>query len=126
MLEKDIEAWLNKQIEKMGGIAYKFVSPGNPGVPDRIYILPDGVIWFVELKQQSGRVANLQKWQRKRLLKMGCNYRLVRGMDDAKVFVQQLKGGGESEVHSTRLSEICNREDYRASGMRTLSGDGTG
>lgn len=101
MLEKDIEAWLNKQIEKMGGIAYKFVSPGNPGVPDRIYILPDGRVWFVELKQQFGRIANIQKWQRQRLLEMGCNYRLVRGMDDAKMFVQQLKGGGEGEVHST-------------------------
>ena len=101
MLEKDIEAWLNKQIEKMGGIAYKFVSPGNPGVPDRIYILPDGKVWFVELKQQFGRIANIQKWQRQRLLEMGCNYRLVRGMDDAKAFVQQLKGGGGGEFHST-------------------------
>lgn len=91
MLEKDIEAWLNKQIEKMGGIAYKFVSPGNPGVPDRIYILPDGRVWFVELKQQFGRIANIQKWQRQRLLKMGCNYRLVRGMDDAKALIGELK-----------------------------------
>ena len=57
MLEKDIEDWLNKQIEKMGGLAFKFVSPGNPGVPDRIYILPDGRVWFVELKQQLGKVA---------------------------------------------------------------------
>lgn len=101
MLEKDIEAWLNKQIEKMGGIAYKFVSPGNPGVPDRIYILPDGRVWFVELKQQFGRVANIQKWQRQRLQDLGCNYRLVRGMDDAKVFVKQLEGGSGSEVHTS-------------------------
>ena len=57
MLEKDIENWLNKQIEQLGGLAFKFVSPGNPGVPDRIYILPDGKVWFVELKQQLGEVA---------------------------------------------------------------------
>lgn len=100
MLEKDIEEWLNKQIEKIGGLAFKFVSPGNPGVPDRIYILPDGLVWFVELKQQTGRVAGIQKWQRERLVRMGCNYRLVKGLDDAKTFVKQLKEGDAGEVHS--------------------------
>lgn len=91
MLEKDIESWLNKQIEQMGGLAFKFISPGNPGVPDRIYILPNGEVWFVELKQQLGRVAGIQKWQRQRLIEIGCNYRLVRGMDDAKAYVGEMK-----------------------------------
>lgn len=91
MLEKDIESWLNKQVEQMGGLAFKFVSPGNPGVPDRIYILPNGRVWFVELKQQSGRIANIQKKQRQRLMSLGCNYRLVRGMDDARDYVEELK-----------------------------------
>lgn len=93
MLEKDIEEWLNRQIEKMGGLALKFVSPGNPGVPDEIYILPDGTVWFVELKQQLGRVANIRKWQRERLVSRGCNYRLLRGMQDAKNFVEELSDG---------------------------------
>lgn len=91
MLEKDIESWLNKQIEQIGGLSFKFVSPGNPGVPDRIYILPSGQVWFVELKQQLGKVAGIQKWQRERLIRMGCNYRLVRGMNDAKIFVGEIK-----------------------------------
>lgn len=91
MLEKDIEDWLNKQVERMGGLAFKFVSPGNPGVPDRIYILPNGKVWFVELKQQFGKVAGIQKWQRQRLLEMGCNYRLVKGMEDARKYAEELK-----------------------------------
>ncbi|MEG0988695.1 MAG: VRR-NUC domain-containing protein [Clostridium sp.] len=100
MLEKDIESWLNKQVEQIGGLAFKFVSPGNPGVPDRIYILPNGKVWFVELKQQFGRIAGIQKWQRQRLLEMGCNYCLVRGMEGAKDLVRQLKEGDADEVHS--------------------------
>ena len=96
MLERDIENWLNKQIEKIGGLAFKFVSPGNPGVPERIYILPGGEVWFVELKQQFGKIANIQKWQRQRLQDMGCNYRLVKGMEDAKAFVGEIK----REVHT--------------------------
>ena len=101
MLEKDIEDWLNKQIEKMGGLAFKFVSPGNPGVPDRVYILPGGKVWFVELKQQFGKIAKIQKWQRERLLRMGCNYRLVMGKQDAEVFVNELRKRGDAdEVHT--------------------------
>lgn len=91
MLEKEIEDWLNKEIEKMGGQAFKFVSPGNPGVPDRIYILPEGKVWFVELKQQSGKVASIQKWQRDRIIGMGCNYRLIKGMEDARAYVGEIK-----------------------------------
>lgn len=96
MLEKDIEDWLNGQIEKMGGLAFKFVSPNNPGVPDRIYILPDGRVWFVELKQQLGRLSKIQKWQRERLIQKGCNYRVVKGMNDAKAYVKEM----QSELHT--------------------------
>ena len=40
MLEKDIEEKLRNKVKKLGGKAYKFVSPGNAGVPDRLVILP--------------------------------------------------------------------------------------
>lgn len=90
MLEKTIEKWLTEQIEKIGGLSFKFVSPGNPGVPDRIYIMPDGVVWFVELKQQRGKEAKIQKWQRDRLKHMGCNYRLIKGMESARNYVKEL------------------------------------
>ena len=40
MLEKDIERKLVAGVKRSGGKAYKFVSPGNVGVPDRIVIWP--------------------------------------------------------------------------------------
>ena len=40
MLEKEIEKILVTEVKKLGGKAYKFVSPGNSGVPDRIVIFP--------------------------------------------------------------------------------------
>ena len=43
MLEKDIERKLVAGVKRAGGKAYKFVSPGNVGVPDRIVIWPNGV-----------------------------------------------------------------------------------
>ena len=42
MLESSIENRLKKEIEKLGGKALKFVSPGIAGVPDRIVLLPYG------------------------------------------------------------------------------------
>lgn len=32
MREKEIEKYLREEIKKLGGIAYKFTSPGNSGV----------------------------------------------------------------------------------------------
>ena len=40
MREKDIEKILVAEVRKLGGRAYKWVSPGNDGVPDRIVIFP--------------------------------------------------------------------------------------
>lgn len=105
LLEKDIEEWLNKQVKSLGGISYKFVSPSNPGVPDRIYLFPGGRIYFVELKTEIGRMSNIQKWQRQRIQDMGCRFYLIKGMPQAKEFIKEIK----NEIHTTRLPEVCGR-----------------
>ena len=40
MLENELEKKLRDKVKKLGGKAYKFVSPGNAGVPDRLVVLP--------------------------------------------------------------------------------------
>ena len=60
-MEKHIEAHLVKRVAACGGMAYKFVSPAHRGVADRVVCLPDGVVWFVELKAPGGRLSPLQK-----------------------------------------------------------------
>ena len=50
MLEREIEKKLVDGVRKLGGRAYKFVSPGNDGVPDRIVVLPGRAPKFIELK----------------------------------------------------------------------------
>ena len=61
MKESEIEAHLVWHVEVMGGKAYKFKSPSQRGVADRIVCLPDGRTWFVELKKEGGRLSELQK-----------------------------------------------------------------
>ena len=50
--EKNIEKYLVEEIEKLGGLCRKFVSPGVRGVPDRMCLLPYGMTIFVELKSE--------------------------------------------------------------------------
>ena len=56
MRESEIENHLVWHVERMGGKAYKFRSPSQRGVSDRIVCLPDGQTWFVELKAPRGRL----------------------------------------------------------------------
>ena len=60
MKEKIIEDYLRDQVKAMGGKAYKFVSPGNAGVPDRLVCLPAGKVLFVELKGTGKKSTPLQ------------------------------------------------------------------
>ena len=40
MLESTVEKSLVQLVKKLGGVAYKFVSPARRGVPDRLVLLP--------------------------------------------------------------------------------------
>ena len=51
MLEKEVEDHLVKGVKRMGGLAYKFSSPGKRSVPDRVCVFPTGYVCFVELKR---------------------------------------------------------------------------
>ena len=69
MREKQIENQLVSQVKKIGGIAVKFVSPGFAGMPDRLVLIPDGHIAFVELKAPGKKPRPLQL-ARHRLLRL--------------------------------------------------------
>lgn len=88
--ERDIEKWLCDQIKKLGGHAYKFVSPGCDGVPDRMIILPGGRIHFVELKTNKGKPSQIQKWQMQFLSNLGCDVWLIRGQKEAEDFIHEI------------------------------------
>jgi len=94
MLEKEIERRMGELVKKRGGLFYKFVSPMNPGVPDRILITPEGIVWFVELKRDVGRLANIQAWQKSEMEKRNANVRVIRGWEAAREFVEEVMPDG--------------------------------
>lgn len=91
MKEKDIENYLRTQVKKLGGIAYKFISPGNVGVPDRIIIMPKGKIYFVELKTDKGKLTELQNRQIEKIRGMQQEVRILYGKDGVDDFIERLK-----------------------------------
>ncbi len=90
MRERDIERILREEVKKLGGRAYKWVSPGNDGVPDRIVIFPNRAPVFVELKTDTGQVSKLQQAQIDRLRKLGQCVKVVKGIDGLSQFFQDL------------------------------------
>ena len=52
MLEKKIESAVCDYARKSGLLVYKFSSPGHAAVPDRLFVLPNGNVFFIEFKRE--------------------------------------------------------------------------
>lgn len=89
MRESAVEQGVCRRVKELGGVAWKWVSPGRIGVPDRICIFPGGRIVFVELKRPNlgdGRSA-AQKKVFGILERLGCT---VWRIDDVGDFERRL------------------------------------
>ena len=93
MREKAIEGKLVQMVKATGGIAPKFVSPGFAGMPDRIVLLPDGHIGFVEVKASGEKPRPLQLSRHRLLRRLGFK---VYVLDD-----EQQIGGILDEIRAT-------------------------
>ncbi len=71
MLEKEVEKKLVKDVRMNGGLALKFISPGFDGMPDRIVLMPNGRIAFVELKAPGRKMRGLQIKRKRQLESLG-------------------------------------------------------
>jgi hypothetical protein len=71
MREKATEQKLILMIKAAGGIAPKFISPGYDGMPDRIVLLPEGRIAFVEVKVPGKKPRPLQQARHDMLRRLG-------------------------------------------------------
>ena len=91
MKESAIEKKLLEGVRRLGFRAYKFISPGNDGVPDRI-VMGRGKTIFVELKTDVGRPSPIQKVQIKMLQDLGQDVRVLYGSKGVEEFLQSLRG----------------------------------
>lgn len=90
MRERDIEIYLRDQVKKIHGRAYKFESPGNSGVPDRIVLLPGGRIYFVELKAPGKKSRPLQIAQQRKIESLGFTVLEIDSLEGVNDFISKV------------------------------------
>lgn len=71
MRESEIEKALILEVKKRGGLALKFISPGMSGVPDRLIMMKDGKLAFIELKASGKKMRPLQIKRKRQLESLG-------------------------------------------------------
>lgn len=89
MQESRVEARLVRGVKALGGLCWKFVSPGTAGVPDRIVLLPGGRVALVELKQKTGRLSAIQRLRRRELRQVGAEVWTLYGPSDVDRFLSE-------------------------------------
>lgn len=99
MLERDIEQYLVRRVAILGGIAYKFSSPSNRAVPDRLCCLPYGKKKFVECKAPDKKPTPLQAKVIEKLRALG-----------NEVFVVDTKEKVDILINNWREEQKCYRQ----------------
>ena len=89
--EGRVEDYLCRQCKKRGVLCYKFTSPSNTGVPDRILVC-NGKTIFVELKAPGETPRKKQLYVIRKLKAAGADVRVA----------------DSNETISQILDEICN------------------
>lgn len=88
--ERDIERYLNKKVKELGGLSWKFTSPGTDGVPDRIVIYKGNVL-FAELKRKNGKPSPIQETIAAKLKRQGIRVWFIYSKKEVDQFIEWLK-----------------------------------
>ncbi len=88
--ERDIEQRLRTEIEKFGGVCWKFVSSVS-GVPDRICLLPGGRVVFVELKAPGAKPRPIQKYIHNKMKNLGFPVVVIDSFEGVGQLIRELE-----------------------------------
>lgn len=89
--ENNVENHFKKKIKELGGISYKWVSPGNKGVPDQIAFIR-GRALFVEIKTLDGKLEPEQIRQHNHLFHTArVTVTTLYGHDEIDLYIEEVK-----------------------------------
>src|SRR5688572_33384626 len=97
-LEKDIEKRVCTHARELGILCYKFTSPARSHVPDRLFILPGGRVFFIEFKRKGQKPTAAQEVEIAKMQKQGVTVYVVDGVERGKYLVN-------SEFHRVRAKD---------------------
>lgn len=90
VLEKDIEKKIVAYAKSKGCLCYKFTSPAQRAVPDRIIVTPHGVVGFLEVKRPGNKPTPLQNREMEKLSDQSCFVEWHDTVEGAKEFIDDL------------------------------------
>ena len=90
MLEKDIEAKVCDYAKSKGILVYKFTSPNRAAVPDRLFILPTGHMFFIEFKAKGKKPTPAQEREHARLRGNGVYVAVIDDVDEGKWLIDRM------------------------------------
>ncbi len=91
MREKVIEQKFREAVKIHGGLALKFTSPGFDGMPDRLVLLPNGKIAFVEVKTTGEKPRPLQLARHRLLRKLGFKVYILDDTDQIGGIIDEIQ-----------------------------------
>jgi hypothetical protein len=71
VIELTVERHLIRGVKARGGWALKLIPWAQAGLPDRMVLLPDRRLYFVELKTETGKLRPAQHMVRRKLGLLG-------------------------------------------------------
>lgn len=78
VLESTLEEKFHLAVRRLGGRTYK-VIPSTKGLPDRLVLLPGGIIRLVELKTEAGTVSPKQRLVHEQAAEVGTIVHVIYG-----------------------------------------------
>lgn len=89
-MEKKIEKYLVQSVEQIGGLCVKFPPLFFRGFPDRIVLLPDGLVVFVELKAPGKTPRLIQRKVHRELTALGFRVEVIDTPESVDTFILTL------------------------------------
>lgn len=94
--EAVIERYLQRHCKEAGILCWKFISPSNAGVPDRVLMF-NGRVVFVELKAPGKKPRPLQVQRHEEMRARGIDVRVIDNRPDCLALIDELLNGTEPE-----------------------------
>ena len=89
--EKVLEKYLVSEVESLGGWAVKLLSGLVTGLPDRLCLLPGGVVAFVEVKTTGKKATPRQLIVHKKLMQLGFRVEVLDSKEGIDNFINSYR-----------------------------------
>lgn len=90
--ESRLERSIANFVKEKGWLYIKQPANIYKGIPDRLIITNNGYMFFVELKDEKGKLSKIQERWRKKLQKCKVNVFEVKSIDEFKEIYEKFKG----------------------------------